>query len=71
MERLQTITVGRGGRHGEERKLLGRGWWKCVWILSLTQQPAAGRVFYYERAVYRVHAVFPSAVPKRDGGLGG
>jgi hypothetical protein len=60
-ERLQTmITDGRGGRHGEGRKLLGRGWWKCVWILSLTQLSAADRVFCYERARYHVHDLYPT-----------
>jgi hypothetical protein len=66
MERLYTmITAGKGGRHGEKRVLLGRGWWKCVWILSLTQQCAADRVFCYVRVVCRLHAVFPTDVGKR------
>ena len=63
MERLETITAARGERHGEERKLLGTGWWKCVWILSLTQQSVADRAFCHERVVYGLHAVFPA-----DGG---
>ena len=64
MERLQNmITAGRGGGHGKERKLLVRGWWKSVWILSLTQQSAADRVFCYERVLYHLHEIFPA-----DGG---
>jgi hypothetical protein len=64
MERLHTmITAGKEGRHGKESKLLGRGWWKCVWILSLTLQSAADRVLCYRLILYHLHEVVPA-----DGG---